>query len=144
MKTVYIATLVVIAGLFIGSGAGYATSIVMRGQQSAKREASTAITFVPTGKIIAPMIFPDGRLAGYVAFLVQLETRSSDAAFVTERLPLLMHGINMRTYRTPLTGDAFGSLPSIDAFRKLVLETCVEAFGRDRVQRVAVVQAMPQ
>lgn len=144
MKPAYIAMLVVVAGFLVGGGAGYATSFVLGGQQGAKSESSTAITFVPTGKIIAPMIFPDGRLAGYVGFLVQLETRSSDVAFVTERLPLLMHGINMRTYRTPLTGDANGTLPSIDAFRKLVMETCVEAFGIDRVQRVAVVQALPQ
>ncbi|MHA6721129.1 hypothetical protein ACX40Y_16980 [Sphingomonas sp. RS6] len=141
---------VLIAGLALGGGAAFAT-IRMLGvggdgaAAAAEKEAELpeAGKFVPTGKILAPLVFADGRLAGYASLEVQLEVPEAKADYVAQRVPLLLHAINMRTYRTPLAAGPDGMLPDLDAFRKVVDAAAVEAFGPKVVQKVAVTAANP-
>ena len=66
-----------VAGLAAGSGTAYATAQYL-GLHGGKKAAPEAVdtVFVPTGPIMAPLVFPDGRLAGYVSFQVQLEVET--------------------------------------------------------------------
>ena len=137
---------VLIAGAGVGGGAAYGTGLLL-GNQPTKGAAAEPepeeTSFVPTAKILAPLVMPDGRLSGYVAFEVQLEVASDDAEFVTARLPLLLHAVNMRTYRTPMAAGPDGMLPDLATFRKVVMESAAEAFGKGVLQRAAITQAVP-
>ena len=98
---------------------------------------------MPTGKILAPLVFTDGRLAGYVNFQAQLQVAPDKAEWMTARLPLLLHAINMRTYRTPMASGPDGMLPDIVAIRRVIMVSSDEVFGKGLVKQVAVTEATP-
>lgn len=149
MKKILFLLIVLLAGLGLGGGAAFATMLALGPRHESEAGAKDAaedvkVSFVPTGKVLAPLVFADGRLAGYVQFDVELEVAAEKSAFVTERLPLLLHAINMRTYRTPMAAAPDGMLPDIEVFRKVVLQASQEAFGAPIVRKVAVTAASPQ
>lgn len=134
------------AGLGVGGGSAYAVRVLVPAPLPGavdKPAPPVEIIFTPAGKILAPLVFADGRLSGYVMFEVQLETTEADVAFVTPRLPLLLNAINMRTFRAPMASGPDGMLPNLDVFRKLVLEASAEALGPHVVRRVVITQAAP-
>jgi hypothetical protein len=132
---------VAIAGLGVGGGAAWATSIFLA-PPAAADPAGPAV-FVPAGKVLAPLVTKDGRLAGYESFKVELEVSGDDAETVQARLPLLLNAINMRTYKTPMAAGADGLLPNLGTFRKLVMDAADEAFGKGVVRRAAITEATP-
>lgn len=142
MKKTLFLLLVLLAGLGLGGGAAMATAMLL-GPKGAAATADVTPTFVDGGKVLAPLVFADGRLSGYVQFQIQLEVPEDKAEHVTARLPLLLHAINMRTYRTPMAAGPDGLIPNIDVFRKVVMDSAPEAFGRGVVRKVAVTQATP-
>jgi hypothetical protein len=133
-----------IAALILGSGVGAAGAygIGFIGLQAERRVASGS-EYVPTGAILAPLTFADGRLAGYASFEVQLEVPQGEGETVKERLPLLLNAVNMRTYRTPLASGLDGLIPGLEAFRRVVMDAAKEIYGHDLVRGVAVTQASP-
>lgn len=146
MKTAPLAAIIIVAGLALGGGASYATMLVLAPpgtKETAKPLEPAAPTFVSTGKIMSPLVTPNGRLAGYVQFEAMLETAPEQAEFVKMRLPVLLNAVNMRTYRTPMTSGPDGMLPNLDVFRGLMLASTVEAFGTGRIKSIAIVQATP-
>lgn len=143
MKKMLFLIAVLLAGLGLGGGAAMATAMLLGPKGAAAAHAEAAPTFVDGGKVLAPLVYADGRLSGYVQFQIQLQVPEDKAEFVNARLPLLMHAINMRTFRTPMAAGPDGLLPNIDMFRKVVLDSAPEAFGRGVVRKVAVTQATP-
>ncbi|MET0307312.1 MAG: hypothetical protein ABW023_01280 [Sphingomonas sp.] len=150
MKKILFLLIVLIAGLGLGGGAAFATMLALGPKHETESGGSAAApaeevktSFVPTGKILAPLVFTDGHLAGYVQFDIQLEIAADKADFVTARLPLLLHAVNMRTYRTPMAAGPDGLLPDLEVFRKIVLQAAQEAFGAPLVRKVAVTSATP-
>lgn len=147
MKTLPLAALLLVAGLGIGSGSAFGTAFLLKSADPPAKAATPAPpeapNFVPTGLILSPLVSPTGRLAGYVQFEAMLQTAPDQAEFVKARLPLLMHAINMRTYRTPMTSGPDGLLPNLETFRALVMASAAEAFGPGLVKRVAIQKAIP-
>jgi hypothetical protein len=147
MKNAVIAALVIACGLGIGGGAAFGANTFLAGHGKGGPPAPAAIVmapvFVRTGEMLAPLVFPDGRLAGYVNFDVQLEVAAGRADYVGARLPLLLHAVNMRTYRTPMTSGPDGLIPNLAVFRTVLTEAATEAFGPGVVLRAAIVQAAP-
>jgi hypothetical protein len=149
MKKILFLMIVLLAGLGLGGGAAFATMLALGPRHEAESAGAredaedVKVNFVPTGKVLAPLVFADGHLAGYVQFDIQLEVPQDKSEFVTERLPLLLHAINMRTYRTPMAAAPDGMLPDLEVFRKLVLQAAQEAFGAPIVRKVAVTAASP-
>ena len=143
MKTPIIAGLTLIAGIAVGGGAAFGTDLIMQRAAAAPATADELPTFVATGPILSPLVFPDGRLAGYVSFEAQLQVAPDKAAFVTDRLPLLLHAVNMRTFRTPMTSGPDGMLPDLAVFRQVLTTACAEAFGTGVIKIVAITQAAP-
>jgi hypothetical protein len=146
MKKLLFLLVTLILGLGVGGGAAYATMLIVgpkASHASAGEDPDAKQSFVPVDKVLAPLVFADGRLSGYVQFQLSLEVPEDKAEFVTARLPLLLHAINMRTYRTPLAAGPDGMLPNIDEFRKVVEAAAPEAFGSHLVKKVAVTQATP-
>jgi len=146
MKKALFLLIVLLAGLGLGGGAAFATMLVLGPShqgEGAQAPEDAKVNFVPAGKVLAPLVFADGHLAGYVQFDVELEVPQDKSEFVTDRLPLLLHAINMRTYRTPMAAAPDGMLPDIEVFRKVVLQAAQEAFGAPIVRKVAVTAASP-
>jgi hypothetical protein len=145
MKTLPLALLVTVAGLGIGAGASFGTTYAMGAlaTHAAAAAAQAPPTFVATGNILAPLVYPNGRLAGYVVFEAELQTSPDNAEVVRKRLPLLMHALNMRTYRTPMASGPDGMLPNLEVFRALLITASTEAFGAGVVKRVAITRAAP-
>lgn len=147
MKTLPLAVIVVVAGLAIGSGASFATGLILGGPTHTGHPPKAApppvVTFVPSGKILVPLVFPTGRLAGYVNIEVQLEVAEDKSEFVKARVPFLLNAINMRTFRTPMTSGPDGMLPDLVIVRSVLTAAATEAFGPGIVTRIAIVQATP-
>lgn len=150
MKKILFLLTVLLSGLGLGGGAAYATVLLLGAQAPAAAAPAAAHvddkvepSFVDAGKILAPLVFADGRLSGYVQFQVQLEVPADKAEFVSARLPLLLHAVNMRTYRTPMAAGPDGLIPDLETFRKVVMAAAPEAFGPGVLRKVAVTQANP-
>jgi hypothetical protein len=137
--------MVLVAGAGVGGGAAVATRLFI-GPTDAKAHAAPAdpaSTFVKVEKVVAPLVLRDGNLSGYVAFDIELQVAPDQAAAVTAKLPLLLHAINMRTYRTPLAAGPDGMLPDIEGLRRVVMAAAPEALGPGVVRRAAITRAEP-
>lgn len=146
MKKILFLLAILLSGLGLGGGAAYTTVLLLGAQApaaAARADDKVEPSFVDAGKILAPLVFADGRLSGYVQFQVQLEVPAGKAEFVSARLPLLLHAINMRTYRTPMAAGPDGLIPDLETFRKVVMAAAPEAFGPGVLRKVAVTQANP-
>ncbi|MEN2786126.1 hypothetical protein ACFOKI_06945 [Sphingomonas qilianensis] len=131
------------ASLALGLGAGGAAVFGAEQWFSAAPIAAEPPVFVPTGAVLAPLVFPDGRLAGYASFEVELEVMQGESALVKEHMPLLLNAINMRTHRTPMASGPDGLLPDLKRFQQVVVEAAGEVFGAGVVRRAAITQAKP-
>lgn len=140
MKKILVSTLVLTLGIAVGGGAAFSTQSVMENGVSLFEDD---LVFVPTGTILAPLVFNDGRLAGYVSIEAQLEVPGGQADAVTAKLPILLNAVNMRTFRTPMASGRDGMIPNLEGFRKVLREAADETYGDDMVSRVAVTQANP-
>jgi hypothetical protein len=146
MKKILLPLILLLAGLGVGGGAAYGTSRLVgpRAAASANEEVDTSeMGFVTSTKVTAPLVTPDGRLSGYVAFEVSLQVPRDKSESVTARLPLFLHAVNMRTYRTPMAAGPDGLLPDLGTFRKVVMDSAAEAFGPRVVHFAAITQALP-
>lgn len=142
MKKIIKLVVMLILGLGLGGGAAYATLRLLGPPAPAKPE-EPALAFVKAEKLNAPLVLSDGRLAGYVSFDFDVQVPEEEVAVVTAKLPLLLHGINMRTYRTPLATGPDGMLPDIEGLRRVVLAAAPEALGKNVVRKVAITRAEP-
>jgi hypothetical protein len=128
-----------VLGLCTGGATAYVTGTLL-GPQSEKSEKTA---FVPTGPVLAPLVLDDGRLAGYTTFEVQLEVPAGKSDFVAARMPLLLHAINLRTFRSPLASGPDGMLPDVEQFRAIIMTAAPEAFGEGMVRHAAITHATP-
>ncbi|SEI79375.1 hypothetical protein SAMN05428950_101242 [Sphingomonas sp. OV641] len=146
MKKILLPLAVLIAGAGVGGAAAYGTTLITGGspvEQGVSVEERGDTAFVPATEVVAPLVTVDGRLAGYVQFEIQLEVAAGKVEFVTARLPLLLHAINMRTYKTPMAAGPDGMLPDLATFRAIVMAAAPEAFGKNVVKAAALTQAVP-
>lgn len=135
---------IVAGGILTGGGAAVTVAQLRpAGQAAVAPEEQGPLQFVDAGAVLVPLVFEDGQLAGYVSMEVQLQVDAGDAEAVTARLPLLLHAINLQTYRTPLAAGPDGQLPNLEAFRRVVAIAATEAFGQSKVRRVAITGTRP-
>lgn len=142
MKKILLPLIVALAGAGIGSGAAIGTRH-FAGPKAPPVKAEEPLVFVPVAKVVAPLVLTGGGLAGYISFDTELQVEESEQAAVTLKLPLLLHAINMRTYKEPLATGPDGMLPNITALRTVVQAACIETFGKTAVHRVAITRAEP-
>lgn len=133
-----------------GAGGSFAVSQILAGKAPAKPAAqenkvSTAKSVIlPEFTITAPLVFADGRLAGYATFKVQLSVGEDRQQDVTDNMPMLLNGINMRTYQRPMARLPDGLIPDLAILRTLIREASTEAFGKGVVREVMITEALPQ
>ncbi|PJI87867.1 hypothetical protein DAH55_02435 [Sphingomonas koreensis] len=140
MKKLLGGMLALILGAGVGGGSAWGIGMV---RQNVGAAGSVRTEFVETGAMMAPLVFPDGRLSGYVSFQVQLEVPQGEGEAVKAKLPLLLNAVNLRTYRTPMASGRDGLIPGLDAFRRVVMDAARETYGPDTVRRAVVTQASP-
>lgn len=143
MKRIVLIATCLVGGLATGGAAAFAVQVASPSEESTPKVAAATLEFVPTGAILAPLVFEDGALAGYAFFEVQLQVAPDRAEKIAADMPLLVHAINLQTYRTPLAAGPNGQVPDLAAFRRLVAAAADKAFGRGAVRRVAITQARP-
>lgn len=141
MNKFIVSAFVLALGVAVGGGSALGTKILLEG--GGPDLFADNMVFVPTGTILAPLVFGDGRLAGYVSIDAQIEVASGQSEAVTTKLPILLNAVNMRTYRKPLASGRDGMIPNLDAFRKVLMEAANETYGDGVVTRVMVTQAAP-
>ena len=142
MKPIILLPALLLLGSVTGGGAAYAVQRLMMPAPPPLPAPSTRL-FVAASRILAPLVMRDGRLSGYVSFDIALEVEVEHEALVTQQLPILLHAINMRTYRAPLAAGPDGMLPDIAALRRVVAAAAPDAFGAGVVHRVAITRAEP-
>lgn len=146
MKTALLVPLLMVGGVALGGGSGLvaerllgpSAEVLGHPAEPAEPQEEADYHFVPTGPILAPMVTAEGELTGYARFEAQLEVPADKAEEVAQHLPLLLHAMNMRTYRAPLASGPEGKLPDLELFRRLLAEASVIAFGKGVVRRVAI------
>ncbi|WP_375421865.1 hypothetical protein [uncultured Sphingomonas sp.] len=145
MKRIILFPALVAAGLGTGGAGAFALRMLMPQASAARavRPVEPERAYVAVPHVLAPLVMADGRLAGYVSFDLGLEVETTQAAAVTQQLPMLLHAINMRTYRTPLAAGPDGLLPDVNGLRAVAMAAAPEAFGRGVVRRVAITRAEP-
>jgi hypothetical protein len=143
MKPALLIPIALLAGLAVGGGAAIGVGRFAPSGPEPEAPAPIDTEFVATGPILTPLVFPDGRFAGYVAVEAQLEVAIGEAEGVRLRMPLLLHAINLRTFRTPLATGPDGQIPDIAAYRRILIEAAPKVFGAGMVRRVAITQARP-
>ncbi|MBB6124307.1 hypothetical protein [Sphingobium subterraneum] len=147
MKKLLVLILLLVLGAGIGAGAAYGLARVMApppaAASHAAKPADVETVFVSAGTILVPIVTGDGSLSGYANFDVQLEVEEEKSAEVTARMPLLLHGINLRAYRTPMAAGKQKILPDLDVFSRMVMNAATEALGKGVVKRAVVMSAKP-
>lgn len=145
MKTLVTLLMLLILGLALGGGAAFGVAQLLGPPPPSGAEAheEAHTIFVSAGTILAPVVAADGRLSGYANFDVQLEVDAEKEAEVTEKLPLLLNAINLRTWSTPLAAGPDHILPDLRAFARVVDAAAQEIFGKKMVRRVIVMGARP-
>lgn len=135
--------LILLGGIAVGGASGYISKQYGAPIEVAKDE-HVETAFVEVDDIVAPLVLPDGkRLAGYVSFKLALEVPLEESEEITSRLPLLLHEINMRTYRKPMASGPDGTLPTLEIFRSIVEESSNVVFGQGAVRTIAIARATP-
>lgn len=144
IKRIVIGLVAILAGLGVGGAGAWAVAHFAPHLLGGHHKAPVAATeFVPTGEILAPLVFADGRLSGYATFECQLEVPEGSGLEIGAKLPLLLNAVNLRTYRAPMASGPDGLVPGLDAFRRVVMEAAVEVYGKGAVRSVAVTRASP-
>jgi hypothetical protein len=142
VKKALVIPLLAVAGVALGGGTAFGVQRLFPPPAKTARPKIVP-AFVPTGKLLAPLVSAEGRLAGYMTFELELQTEDNDVDYVTKRLPLLLDAVNMRTFRTPMASGPDEVLPDLAVLRKLVLEAAASVYGPKVVHRVVVMQAAP-
>lgn len=144
MKKLLTLLVLLILGLALGGGAAFGVAQLLGPPPpKAANHEEAGTVFVAAGTILAPIVASDGRLSGYVNFDVQLEVSAEYEVEVTEKLPLLLNAVNLRTWATPMAAGPDHILPDMRAFARVVDSAATEALGKGAVRRVIVTAARP-
>lgn len=149
MKKILLPLVLLILGLAVGGGAAFATAKLLgpaspKAAEAAPDPVDAEPHLVPAGKLLAPLVFKDGRLSGYVRIDFTVDVASAEKVeFATTRLPMLLHEINMKTWKTPMASGPDGMLADLDTFRNIAEAAATKAYGKGVVRRVIITEAVP-
>lgn len=134
----------VIAGLMTGAGAaaaGYAASGAR--VEFVTQPKPLEIVHIEVGRMLLPLVDPNGDLVGYLAVEAKLEVAASDEATAKERLPLLQHEINMQSWHAGISAGPDHMLLDTKGVERLYVGASNAAFGDRIVRRVLLTNVSP-
>ncbi|RXR28375.1 hypothetical protein [Sphingobium fluviale] len=143
MKKLLTLILLLALGLGLGGGAAYGVAQLLGPPPPKAAPPKAETVFISAGTLLAPIVATDGRLSGYANFEVQLEVSADKQAEVTEKIPLLLHAINLRTWATPMAAGPDHILPDLRVFAAVVNGAAIESLGKNMVHRVIITSAKP-
>lgn len=133
-----------LAGLIAGAGGGAGAALLLPAGEKPRAPVSAGDgAFVTLGALLVPLSLEDGQFTGYVRIEAQLDVMAEDAEGVKERLPLVIHAVNIRAYGKPLAAGPDGRLPDAAAFRAIVSEEANKVLGKGVVRSVALTSLAP-
>lgn len=146
MKKLLGILLVLILGLGAGGGAAWGVGQWLgpppeKPAHAVEEKVETA--FIKAGPVVAPIVTEDEQLSGYASFELELEVPAEEADALTARLPLLLHAINLRSFRTPMAAGKQKILPDLDRFSALVMDAATESWGKGKLTRAVITRAQP-
>lgn len=140
---------VVFAGLLVGGsgavGIQYAVGAMMPAAVAAQRaERPEDVEYVEVGKIMVPVVDHDGDLMSYLKVEAMLEVPEGTGEEVKVKLPVVIHEINMVTWRTALSAGPDGRLVDTNALQKIFAGAAARVYGKDvKVERVLLTSTIP-
>lgn len=131
-------------GLAAGAGGGAGVAFLMPAKIIERPPVAVGDSqFVTLGAMLVPMTLADGQFTGYFSAEPQLEVGIEDAEGVTARVPLVIHAVNVRAFRTPLASGPDGRLPDAAKLRAIVAEEAGKVLGKGVVRSVALTRMTP-
>lgn len=101
------------------------------------------LVHVEVGKMVLPLVDPDGDLVGYLAVDAELVLAASDETRVREELPVLQHEINLRAWKAGLAAGRDHMLLKTAEAERLYESAATKVFGRHVVKRVLLTSILP-
>lgn len=136
--------LLILAGLLAGSGGAAGAYAAMGARVEVVTPPKPAeIMYVDVGRMMVPLVDPNGDLVGYVAIEARMELLAENQAEVRDRLPVLQHEINMRSWKTGLAAGPDHMLLGTDNAMRLYKEAAAKAFGKHVVRRILLTSVTP-
>lgn len=140
---------VVFAGLFVGCGGAvgiqYAVGAMVPAALAAEQAAAPkAVEYVEVGKLMVPVVDHEGDLVSYLRVEATLEVPEGSGEDVRSKLPIVMHEVNMRTWKTALSQGADGRLVDTNGLEKIFSAAAREVYGKEiGVKRVLLTSTIP-
>lgn len=140
--------LVGLAGLALGSlsavGIQYSVGAMVPAKIIAEREAAPKpVEYVSIDNFTLPLVDKDGDLISYLKVGVSLEVPEGAAADMKDKLPIVMHEVNMATWDAGLSRGKDGRLFDASAVEKIFMGAAKDVYGNDLVKRVLLISAIP-
>lgn len=151
-KSPLVPILAAVAGIALGGGgaAGYFLTRPPAGANAETQpaeekgaDADAAPEFVDLSRLTVPMIDPAGKLKGYMNLDLKLEVPASEVEFTKARVPIIRHAINETVSGTSVADPKNPELLDYKRTEKLLMDAVNAALGKQVVQSVQVVAAMP-
>lgn len=144
MKKVATPLLMLLLGLAAGAGGGSAVALLLPPAAPSHAPVQAGDSrFVTLGALLVPVLVADRQLTAYASVEAQLEVGADDEEGVTARIPLVIHAVNVRLYRTALGSGPDGRLPDASAIRTAVAEEAQKVLGPGVVRSVALTRLAP-
>lgn len=103
-----------------------------------------AMEYVALGKVTLPVVDKDGDLVRYVAIDASLEVPQGDGDEAKTKLPVVLHQINMVTWKSALSSGPDGELVDTNAVEKIFETAAKQVYGKDLpVNRVLLTSTIP-
>ena len=140
---------VVIAGLFVGSvaaaGVQYSVGATVPAALAKERaDRPQAMEYVDLGKVTVPVVDSDGDLVRYVTINASLEVPKGAGDATKSKLPVVLHEINMATWKSALSSGPDGELVDTNAVERIFESAAKQVYGKDvPVNRVLLTSTVP-
>jgi hypothetical protein len=137
------------AGLLVGCSGAVGVQYVVGAMVPAKlaeerAKAPVPMEYVEVGKVTLPLVDEQGDLVSYVKVEASLEVPEGEGEAAKLKLPVVLHEINMVTWRSALSKGSDGRLVDTKAVEKIFVGAAKQVYGKDLdVKRVLVTSAIP-
>ena len=141
--------LVAVTGLAVGSVAavgilhsfGVSVPAAFANDRTSRPQA---MEYVAVGKLTVPVVDREGELVRYVAIEASLEVPRGMGDEAKAKLPVVLHQINMVTWKSALSTGADGELVDTNSVEKIFETAAKQVYGKDvTVNRVLLTSTVP-
>lgn len=122
------------AGVYIAQGAQV---------ELVQKNEPLEFAYIETGRLLLPLVNPDGDLISYISIDAKLEVLAADAGETKQSVPVILNEINLVAWQTGLSAGPDGMLLNTRTAEKLYFEAAQRALGRKAIRRVLLISIAP-